>query len=200
MPRENGRGAETFTVVELNVRSTRRRGTAVAVVRTAVRTDMPSSTNSTPPGMFSGKHPVYRSTRPASGRPSAPAPALNPSVLVIDDDDMVRRAIVRGLRRKYSVVDVRDAETALEVIASGQRFDAILCDLNLGGMSGRDFFLRLDASDEDLARRVVILSGNLPATADGRFGAALPRFLEKPASIATIEATLGQLARIPHAA
>ncbi len=150
--------------------------------------------------MQSGMHPVHRSVRPATVRPSAPVPVVPPSVLVIDDDDMVRRAIVRGLRRNYAIVDVCDAETALALIANGRRFDAILCDLNLNGMSGRDFFLHLDATNQDQARRVVILSGNPRAMDDARFGALPPRFIEKPASMALLEATLDELARMAHAA
>lgn len=151
--------------------------------------------------MQSGRHPKYRSVRPGqSARPPAPVAVATPSVLVIDDDDMVRRALVRGLRRNYAVLDVRDAESALELITSGRRFDAILCDLNLTGMSGRDFFLHLDATHENQARRVVILSGNPGAMESEHFGELPPRFLEKPASIARIEATLAELAALPHAA
>ncbi|MBX3209317.1 MAG: response regulator [Labilithrix sp.] len=148
---------------------------------------MASSTNSTPP-LQSGRHPKYRSVRP--GPPSV---ASSPCILVIDDDDMVRRALVRGLRRKYAVTDLRDAETARALITAGTWFDAILCDLNLAGMSGADFFVNLQALDEQQASRVVILSGNPDGREDPRFAGREPRFLEKPSSIATIEAMLVDL-------
>ncbi len=146
---------------------------------------MASRTHSTPP-LQSGRHPKFRSTPPSPVLPLA----RSPRVLVIDDDAMVRRALVRGLQRKYAVTDLADAESALALIAGGARFDAILCDLNLTGMSGRDFFLCLDAKDEDQARRVVILTGSFTA---GLFGDREPRFLEKPASMAMIDAALADL-------
>ena len=162
---------------------------------------MGSRINSTPPGMHSGRHPMYRSVRPGqSVRPPTPVAVATHTVLVIDDDDMVRRALVRGLRRNHVVVDLRSAEDALALIASGRRFDAILCDMNLDGMSGRDFFMNLDAAAEDQARRVVILSGD-PNTLDPElFGELPPRFIEKPASITTIEAILAELALVQRAA
>ena len=146
---------------------------------------MASRTHSTPP-LQSGRHLKFRSTHPPPVLPFA----HSPRVLLIDDDAMVRRALVRGLKRKYAVTELADAESALALIAGGARFDAILCDLNLAGMSGRDFFLYLDAKDEDQARRVVILTGNFAA---GLFGDREPRFLEKPASMAMIDAALADL-------
>ena len=144
---------------------------------------------------------MYRSVRPGqSVRPPAPVSAATHTVLVIDDDDMVRRALVRGLRRNHVVIDLRDAETALELIANGRRFDAILCDMNLEGMSGRDFFLNLDATAEDQARRVVILSGDPTSLEPELFGDLPPRFIEKPASMARIEALLAELALVARAA
>ncbi|HVH42667.1 MAG TPA: response regulator [Labilithrix sp.] len=118
----------------------------------------------------------------------------NLSVLVIDDDDMVRRAIVRGLRRRYEVTELRDAETALVLIHGGQRFDAILCDLNLTGMSGSDFFLNLEANNDEQAARVIILTGNIGAVGAADFGENGPLLLEKPVSIAKLEGLIRDLA------
>jgi CheY-like chemotaxis protein len=134
------------------------------------------------------------SVRPGpSVRPAVVMALAKPVVLVVDDDEMVRRALVRALRRKYAVTELRDAESALALIAGGSRFDAILCDLNLCGMSGRDFYQALDAIDDEQSRRVILLSGNPMAIDDERFGELRPHFLEKPASIAKIDAMITAL-------
>ena len=168
---------------------------------------MPPSRSEAPPEL--AKQATSPSLRPTivSVRPGAsvrPRPTLRPfatvaalqgaSVLVIDDDDMVRRSLVRVLRRKYAVTELRDCESALALIAAGTRFDAILCDLYLEGMSGRDFLLHLDAFHTEQAKRVVILSGSARNVMDDELLCALEaRFLEKPASLAAIDAVVAGL-------
>jgi CheY-like chemotaxis protein len=51
-----------------------------------------------------------------------------PRVLVIDNDKALGKVIDRALRKYYPMV-VTSATAALERIAAGERFDAILCDL-----------------------------------------------------------------------
>lgn len=139
------------------------------------------------------------SQRPYGGPPRSSvrprAPSL-PSVLVIDDDDMVRRVLTRMLRRKYVVTEMRGAEEALAAITSGERFDGILCDLNLVGMSGRELLLRLRAESPSQASRVIILSGSGGEYLDDPvLGTA--RCLEKPATALEIEQALAELVAVP---
>ena len=115
-------------------------------------------------------------------------------VLVIDDDAMLRRALVRGLKRRHEVVERDDAETALAEIAKGARYDAIVCDLTLGGMTGRQFVLALNAILPEQAQRIIILTGLSRATLDDAvLGVIGPRFLEKPASLQELELVLGDI-------
>lgn len=107
---------------------------------------------------------------------------------------MVRRVLVRSLRHKYAVTESRSAEGALALLETGERFDAILCDMNMAGMSGRDFLLRLDEMGAEAARRVVILSGSPRSGMDEDFlNVVSERFLEKPASLVEIDAMLSTL-------
>lgn len=116
---------------------------------------------------------------------------IGPRVLVIDDDAMLRRALVRGLKRRHSVADVEDAEMALAGIAGGDRYDAIICDLHLSGMTGRQFVLSLHAIVPDQAAKVIILSGCCrDALDDALLDIVGPRFVEKPASLREIELVL----------
>jgi CheY-like chemotaxis protein len=123
-------------------------------------------------------------------------PTIAPTLLVIDDDDMVRRSLARVLRRKYAVTELGDAESAIALIEAGKSFDVILCDLNLDGMSGREFLLHLDTFHEAVVKRVVILSGSSRQMMDDDVLVAIaPRFIEKPASLAAIDAVIQDLVR-----
>lgn len=59
-------------------------------------------------------------------------------VLVIDDDDMIRE-ILRRVLKAHEVTVHASASDALTQIAGGSRFDAILCDLMMPGLSGIEF-------------------------------------------------------------
>lgn len=82
------------------------------------------------------------------------------SVLIVDDEKLVARALSRVLGDSYEVEDVQQARRALTMIASeGRRFDVILCDLMMLEMSGVDFFERLQAIAPALAERVIFITG-----------------------------------------
>lgn len=124
-------------------------------------------------------------------KPRATQRPVGPCVLVIDDDAMLRRALVRGLKRRYTVNEREDAEVALAEIASGQRYDAIICDLTLGGMTGKQFLVALDKILPEQAARTVILTGVSRMTLDDELlGIIGSRFVEKPATLREIELVL----------
>jgi CheY-like chemotaxis protein len=113
------------------------------------------------------------------------SPRANPakhSVLLVDDEPSVLQAATRILRRRFDpVVAVTSAEAALTLLESGMFFDVIFCDFGMPGMSGRDLFARLHATDPVQAERLVIVSGATADESDEVFLRALDRrWLEKP--------------------
>jgi CheY-like chemotaxis protein len=84
-------------------------------------------------------------------------------VAVIDDDEMVRRSVVRLLAHGGARVVAADVEglvrgEGLEELAESAP-DAVLLDLHLGSASGVDVWHRMDACFPELARRVAFFSG-----------------------------------------
>ena len=60
-------------------------------------------------------------------------------VLFVDDEDAVRIVGARGLRQKgYDVTDCISAENAMEHIDAGEKFDLVITDMRMPGMSGAD--------------------------------------------------------------
>jgi len=145
-------------------------------------------------------NPPLRSIGPrVSARPkdeSGVMPVALPNLLVIDDDHMVRRALVRVLRRRFNVTELEDAESALDLLDAGRVFDAVVCDLNLNGLSGRGFLVTLDAMRDPHSARTVILSGSTKDGLNDPYLEALgDRFVEKPATAAQIELVLADIVR-----
>jgi diguanylate cyclase (GGDEF)-like protein len=58
-----------------------------------------------------------------------------PAILVIDDDDQIRRLLLEILDGRYDCWEVGSAEEALLVLAE-QSFDLVISDINMGRMSG----------------------------------------------------------------
>ena len=59
------------------------------------------------------------------------------SVLIVDDDAVVGKVIKRGLRGHTAVVET-DARVALRRLHEGERFDVVVCDANMPGLSGHE--------------------------------------------------------------
>ncbi len=103
------------------------------------------------------------STVPASSVSLAP-PLLPLSVpaadiLVIDDEQLVGQAIRRALGDSHRVTLVASGEAAVELFGTGKRFDLVLCDVTMAGMSGLDLLDVTRQADPEQARRFVLMTG-----------------------------------------
>jgi serine/threonine protein kinase len=71
---------------------------------------------------------------------TATAPANLPRILVVDDEEAIRKFLEAGLKKKYYVESAESSEEAAEKI-NKSAFNLIICDINMSGISGKDFFL-----------------------------------------------------------
>jgi len=135
--------------------------------------------------------------------PAAPAPAELPEaavahgapvslsglrVLLVDDEEGVRRPMARFLKRRGADVDeASDGAAALAQLALREP-DVILADLRMPRMSGVELFARLEDERPHLAARVLFLSGDVSQLAEpGNTPVARERVLVKPVELAELE-------------
>ena len=121
-------------------------------------------------------------------------PAMQPRVLVVDDDADVRKMLVRVLRRAgFEVVDIDSGRRALSELEK-QRFDVVVSDVHMPDGDGLDVVRGVRRYDLDLP--VILVSGkpdvHSAATAL-EFGAF--RYLTKPIDIEPFERVVRQAAR-----
>jgi signal transduction histidine kinase len=109
---------------------------------------------------------------PASGRHPSDRPMRRARVLVIDDEPMMARAVQRLLGSEHDVDATTDPPGAVARVRAGERFDVILCDLMMPGMTGMDVHEAVLAIDEAQARRMVFMTG-------GAFAPRASAFLER---------------------
>jgi len=80
-------------------------------------------------------------------------------VLVVDDDDSVRRFLVTLISTGgYSAVEAADGPGALDRLA-GEEIDLVLLDLGIPGMSGLDILQRIRSDPETSQLPVIIVTG-----------------------------------------
>lgn len=122
-----------------------------------------------------------------------------PHLLVIDDDERVRRLFLRTLSRHFVVECTESVEAALVLIDAGTDagvalFDVVLCDLNLPRMSGHDFHDYLKHRSHALETRLVLITGTQPA-ADDAFAMMLgERYVMKTCPMSDLTAMLCRVA------
>ena len=120
-------------------------------------------------------------------RPSEPSRVVatetraRPKVLVIDDDPIVGRSIVRLLRTSADAVAVTGGREAQQLLADGRSYDVIFCDLMMPDVSGAEVHAWISRERPDLVPRVVFLSGGATTAEAQRFlDESAPSCLTKP--------------------
>jgi signal transduction histidine kinase/CheY-like chemotaxis protein len=125
--------------------------------------------------------------------PRADEPAL--SVLLIDDEEGVRRTVLSFLtRRGMRVVAVGDGSDALRMLQR-ETFDVIVSDVRMPGMSGGEFLERLRVEYPAMVNRLVFTTGDTfaPDTAALLRESGVPS-LVKPYDFGTLERVLREIA------
>jgi CheY-like chemotaxis protein len=115
--------------------------------------------------------------------PAAPvprAPSGTETILLVEDEEQVRRLVGNALRSfGYAVLEAAHGEEALELAEATAHIDLLLTDIVMPGLNGHELAQRLVDSRPGL--RVLFTSG-YPADAALREGIAAARaaYLEKP--------------------
>jgi CheY-like chemotaxis protein len=151
---------------------------AAVTIRSIVRELKTRATPSNSIDLAPGPRP--ESSPPESVTSSRSRPAR---VLVVDDDQLVSRALARALS-DCDVAVASDARDALARIERGEKFDVIVCDLMMPGMTGMDLYDAMRTVAPSEVERMIFLSGGAVTTRAREFAATVPNLLmEKPFDI-----------------
>jgi CheY-like chemotaxis protein len=173
-----------FTTKPLNVGT----GLGLALCRAVIGSLDGEITVESAPGagtVFRIVLPGAKSATPTPAPPSRVAAAIDPRgrLLFIDDEQDICEVMQEALAPFHNLVTTTDAHQALKLLAAGQRFDVILCDMRMPEMTGEDFHTRLGTDNPAQARRLVLMSGGFTHR-PGDPPIVLPRpVLEKPFAI-----------------
>jgi DNA-binding response OmpR family regulator len=108
-------------------------------------------------------------------------------VLLIDDEEAIRRPLARFLgRRGATVVEAADGEEALATLERTEP-DIILADLRMPRLGGSELYARLRDTAPMLAERVLFFSGDLTQLEHAGSVISRDRILAKPMELRELE-------------
>jgi DNA-binding response OmpR family regulator len=113
------------------------------------------------------------------------------TILVVEDNDLLRELLRRGLDQRYTVLEARDGQEALQILRSySGRLDLLLADVGLPDLNGWELVRR--SSEFRPALKSLMMSGDAGRLAPP--GDDLPplRFLTKPFQLSELHAVLSE--------
>ncbi|MCL2749271.1 MAG: response regulator transcription factor [Alphaproteobacteria bacterium] len=122
---------------------------------------------------------------------------MNKTILIIDDDDMLRTSLAKGLRSNgFDAVTAESAEAAGEILERISA-DAIVLDRMMGGMDGLGFLKKLrESGDRTPVIMLTALSGAENAIAGLSCGA--DDYLAKPFQLRELVLRLQNMLKSAH--
>jgi signal transduction histidine kinase len=152
--------------------------------------------------------PAAPAIRPATAAPDAaarggatappPGSLVGLRVLIVEDEEPVRRPMARFLARRGAHVDeAADGLAALERLRV-QPADVIIADLRMPRMGGIELYAQLEDTQPQLAQRLLFLSGDVTQLAEpGNTPVPRERVLVKPVELAELERRILEFVRGP---
>jgi two-component system cell cycle sensor histidine kinase/response regulator CckA len=114
-------------------------------------------------------------------------------VLVVDDEPAVGRAL-RRILREHEVELATSGRQALEKLNADARFHAILCDVMMPDLGGKDLYEAVQRAGTGLERRFVFVSGGAFTQGAREFLARVPNpTLDKPFDEAAVKRVVREL-------
>ncbi len=133
---------------------------------------------------------------PAGAQSATIAPGNRESILVVEDDDELRRYVTETLKDlNYEIAEAANGEHALSLVENGgKKFDVLLTDVVMPGLNGRQLADRVSALSP--ATKVMYMTGysRNAIIHHGRLDPGL-KLLQKPFSRDDLAAQIGELLR-----
>ena len=127
-----------------------------------------------------------------SSAEEAARPSQQATVLFVEDEDTLRRAVLKMLNNGgLSVIEARDGNAALEAIRThNSTIDVLFLDLTIPGIPSRQIFEEVKRLRPEV--RVIVTSAYPKDTAEERLGGRVEWFMRKPFRISDLMSLVRQ--------
>jgi PAS domain S-box-containing protein len=135
------------------------------------------------------------STEPVPERPAPERSESIPRLLVVDDETALAMALKKILEADHDVTAVTAGRAALDLLLEGERFDVVLCDVLMPGVSGIDLYRELESKRPELLPRIIFMSGasSMPRVAEF-FASVSNERIDKPVDLDQLRALIREIA------
>jgi CheY-like chemotaxis protein len=147
-----------------------------------------------------GRGSVFRVVLPPSAtlaeQAAVPPPATAAEhrrgrLLIVDDEVLFSTSLRRLFSFEHDVTVVNRGRVALDRIAAGERFDAIVCDLMMPEVTGVELYAELQRIAPTQADRIIFLTGGAFSSSAQQFLDSVPnRWFEKPCDIGELRSEI----------
>lgn len=104
---------------------------------------------------------------------------MNPTILIVDDEQHILNSINRTLQHDYNVILSLDGKSALQVLRE-QEVAAILADQRMPGLSGSEFFRQAIKIQPDTTRVLITGYADIEAVIQAVNDGQIYYYIEKP--------------------
>ncbi len=146
-----------------------------------------------------GQGSTFRALLPVKMAPAPEPGVARDPILVVDDDEIVRRTADVMLRhRGYEVLLAEDGQQGVDLFRERQgRVSLVLLDMTMPVMSGEEAFRQMKAIRPGVP--VIVSSGYTQEEAIRRFGGlGVADFIQKPYTVNALMEKIGRLALLPR--
>jgi CheY-like chemotaxis protein len=98
-----------------------------------------------------------------------PIPTAHSQILIVDDEEMLLRALARGLSTDFQVTTAQRGERAIELVSEGLDPDIILLDIMLPDRDGSEVYAWMCEHRPHLQERIILMTGGAVTTTTQRF-------------------------------
>lgn len=91
-------------------------------------------------------------------------PETSPRILILDDEEPIRLVLTKALERLGYPLDVASSTPEALILLSNAEYDLVICDIQMPGLSGIDFYRELEENYPSLTDRILFMTGDLVQT------------------------------------
>src|SRR6266700_2888600 len=115
---------------------------------------------------------------------------MSVKVLCVDDESNVLEAYQRNLRKRFTIDTALGGEPALALIASQGPYAVIVTDMQMPGMDGVEFLMRVRQKAPDTVRLMLTGNADQKTAVEAVNKGHVFSFLSKPCPAESLEAAL----------